>query len=278
MNILEFSRYNTYFDTIKKGWVDGPTLQEYEIEFLKTLQDNKFTLSVKSRQMNFSSLICLHIAYFLVFNSNEIFNIGLVVSKHDAGVHMLTKIAKILEYYNKLNDVKVPIIYNKKSINYDKNKLIIIYGINGLCSFDYDSVIFDEMAWIKDAKEKYEGLVVATQKVHLISSVNSKHNLFNDLLISDKNTLLKKNSYHYSLNKKRYTDAVISGLKDIYPTKIWDSEMEMIGPKKNEKANKERLIQFRVTDDIYSQIGSKLIETGLNLSDYIRSLVVRDLT
>jgi hypothetical protein len=43
------------------------------------------------------------------------------------------------------------------------------------------------------------------------------------------------------------------------------------------KDNKQKTISLRITEDLYSKIGSKLVETDKNFSEYVRELIVKDL-
>lgn len=276
MDIIEFTKqYSQYHDPVKGEWCTKTNPQQYEKDFLNSLENNRFTISLFSRQMYGTTLMAIHIAYSLIFENKKI---GICSPKLDMSSQILIKVKKIIQNYIDKNPFSVKIFdETKRMISLTNGGAVkIISGAMGSCGHEFDSFYIDQAAFVDDLKNLMAALFVICKSIHMISSPNGLNHFFNIYYDgSRKCNLFETGKYHYSLNS-RSTLEWISQMKNIIQNdNLWRQDMELEFLSVDRPMNK--MIQFRVTTELYDKIEIKAYENRLSISDYLRKLIDADL-
>lgn len=280
MELIEFAQ--KYCTVIFSGIDDDKikSLHPFQIEYLKSLQEHRFTHTTKSRQiLGFSTMLAIYTAWFLLFfKSKKPGCIGIMSQKREMACEILMKAQVILDSY-KLEHPEITQLINnmaKKQLD-NKNTAIAMNGSpTSLCSVNVDVLIIDEAAYL-DLEEVMKAalpIVAGHGCLHLISSPNGL-SYFYKIKMDDNNAYYKQN-YHYSLNTS--ANNRIEELRRLMPKDLWrqDMELEFFNLQPATKP-KDKILQFRIDNAMLSQLNERLLNVDLSLSDYIRSLIRKDL-
>lgn len=281
MNIIEFTeKYNVFYDG--KEWHHGITLQSYEREFLNELSNNRFTLSLASRQMHMTTLLSCYVAYCILFNKEE--RMAYISPKLDTSCNFISKVKMIIDNYIELSSSKIKtIIHNKKSIKLSNNNKITGFSpsATGFCGYTITQGLIDNPEHIDNLLSLLTSALVGSLStngsIHMVGSPKiTDMNEFNyfEVLWTSNDSLYKRNTYHYSRNTK-YTPERIDNIKTMLGSYSFNSEMELMFVKTQKI--KDKIIQTRVNNDLSNKVGMRLIELDISLSDYIRNLIIKDL-
>lgn len=280
MNIIEFTeKYLVTFIMPSCEWSNGVELQDYEKDFLSSLMDNRLTISVASRQMHMSTLLCSYVAYKLIFGDKT--KITFIDIRTDLVYERLNQIRLILDNYIKNTPTKLKFLTDNKREILFSNGSGIIGTSNSVGTFKgrySDIVIIDNAAYIKDLNLVFNALeptVIPNGQIHLVSAANEINYFHTMFMNAGERSPFKKNMYHYSLNSF-YTPERIKESKRFIDERLWRQEMEMefFSPI---QLVRNRNLQVRVDGDTYIEVTKRLVQLNMNTSEYLYKLIKDDL-
>jgi uncharacterized protein YxeA len=280
MELIEFAK--EYCTVIFSGINNSniKTLYPFQIEYLKSLQNNRFTHTTKSRQvLGMSTILAIYCAWFLLFYKNEKPGLIAIISpKRESSCNLLSKVQVIIDAYiaKHSNISQIKNVRAKKQLSNNNMAIAIGNTVDGLCSFSTDVIVIDDAAYIPDLKEIIAAALPSLIKhgqIHLNSTPNGI-NHFYEIKMDNDNHFFKQD-YHYSLNPsaKQFVEQM---KKSIYSQNHWDQEMELKFVPSN-STPKDKILQFRIDNQMLSQLNERLLTIDLSLSDYIRGLIKQDL-
>lgn len=246
-------------------------LQDYQKEFFLNLENNKFTLNQQSRQVGITTMYAIYTAYKLI-NSEDKTEILYISPKLYGSIHFCEFVRKIIcDLYN-----LKPVINNKTEIKLHNNTRLKVISASptSLCSYSSNLVIFEH---INNFDEMYS---VVMPNTVVNCCINISFGVFNGVLsnlwLSDNAYI--KTKYHYS-KCNQWTTEKIQQHKEILGLKTWDKEMECPDPQLilSTPKNVDKLLQVRVDEITYNNIGTRLLQEDISLSNYLRKLIKEDL-
>lgn len=212
-------------------------LRDYQIEYLRMLQQNNFTILLAARQSGKSTTTAIFCLWVILFNKDMA---GLLLSKSGpAGIDLLSKIKDMylnLPYYLKAGTMK----WNQHEIAFDNNSSISTEAFSPTAGLGktINFLILDEFAWCpkNDVELFYQNILptVSTQtNAHVaIMSTQNGFNLFYKLY---KGSCEKQNSYaHYKIDWYQVPQYNPKTKKWEKRTEKW--KQEMIGKLGSEEA------------------------------------------
>lgn len=288
MELIEFAEKYGYVIIKSSNEFTIPELQKFQKDWFNEVNQNKYTITLKSRQMYLTTMEAIYCAWFLIFNKDEKNKIFLKSNNLSGGKRILEIVRLILVYYYEKNNEKLaPKINNQVELQLINNNLIkVISGVNSFCLQDkIHTLIIDEAAFINDLEDILKTAYVYNLEKFIIGSTDNKEqNYFHSLYFS--NFVIYKHwrriKLHYSENKHYNNDNWLRGIENIFNNEndfkyqvTLDIPIVQEIVKKTE--SKSEIKPTRFTNDMLNNIGKRLIQLDVNLSDYIRNLVAKDL-
>ena len=172
-------------------------LRDYQVEYLKHLQQHRFSIFLSCRQSGKSTTTAIYCLWVILFNTDKS---GLILSKSGpAGVDLLSKIKDMylyLPYHLKIGTMK----WNQSSISFDNNSSISTEAFSPTAGLGktINFLILDEFAWCpaNDVDLFYNNIIptvttISDSNVCIMSTQNG-FNLFYKLW---KGAIERKNIY-----------------------------------------------------------------------------------
>ena len=172
-------------------------LRDYQEEYIKHLQNNRFSILLAARQIGKSVITAIYCLHVIIFNNDKN---GLILSKSGpAAADLLEKIKtmyRYLPYHLKAGTMK----WNQGSISFDNNSTISMESFSPTAGLGktINFLILDEFAWTpqNDAKLFYMNIIptvttISDSNVCIMSTQNG-HNLFYEIWDA---AIKKKNIY-----------------------------------------------------------------------------------
>lgn len=268
MELLEFIKENRWdYKNDKKI----ETFFDFEKEYIEHIHNNKFSLTVKARQMYISTLTVLYCAWLMI-NKKDI-QIYFLSPGNNLSKNKLLKLHDILVKYGLemyKNNLNVIELENGNSFSI-KTSVDSLRGINLANSI----IIFDEAAYKRDLKEIFSATLtnLGNGKIIMYSTPSGDDNYFNELTTSD--NAFSKLTLPYYLNPN-YNIKWVENICNIIGVEKFKTEYECSLEQIKKSNPKSNLIQFRVDDDLYNKIALKLIKNDQSTSEYLRNLVLKD--
>lgn len=278
-DFLAFAK-NQNFALTYKG-VGKLKLYKFQEDILKSIIDSKVDIIAHSRQMGISQIFALYIAWFVLFNYEK--NVFIMSNDTQMAVHLLERVKFILRNYtvNGIFNFDSEIIKdNKKSFSLKNGCSVEIASSENsfkgkqkhLCFIDNAAFIknlesitnsvFCEMSAIKDTKL-------------IIASCPYDDSYFNKLAIEW--TEANRQVIPWNLHPQRDEEWFNKMCKTLnFEINAMDQELNCIINYK-EKSSKDKTISLRIPFDKFRAIKTK-IGDELSISDYIRSLIEKDLS
>ena len=228
-------------------------LRDYQVEYLRMLQKNNFTIMLSCRQAGKSTTTAIFCLWVILFNIDMT---GLILSKSGpAGIDLLSKLKDMylnLPYYLKAGTMK----WNQHEISFDNNSSISTEAFSPTAGLGktINFLILDEFAWCpkNDVELFYQNIlptVVTLPNAHVaIMSTQNGFNLFYELY---KGAIEKRNGY---APFKVDWDQVPQFNKD---TKKWE--------KRTEQWKNEMIGKLGSKEAFYYQFGTEFAASDLCL-------------
>jgi hypothetical protein len=272
----------------------GRVLLEYypfEEEVINGIHDNQYTIIKKSRQMHLTTILAAYVAWYMIFNeNNEKSEIVYCSNRFDISKRFVTLVSAIIyDYYGekyvdeKIVDKKTQLtLKNGNTIRVHSNNIDSMKGWSLLPTHMY---IFDEAAFLSNLDDFINTLDFVKPNDDIKVVVGSTPNGFEYFHRLWDGSVRSENKY-YSIDLPYYKhpkrdEKWAEEQRKILNFNDLQFNQEILGlfiqPQPKPKKNKTNLIQFRVSDEIMNQIGLKLIEKDVTISDYIRDLVKKDI-
>lgn len=239
-------------------------LRDYQIDYLRMLQQNNFTIMLSCRQAGKSTTTAIFCLWVILFNIDMT---GLILSKSGpAGIDLLSKLKDMylnLPYYLKAGTMK----WNQHEIAFDNNSSISTEAFSPTAGLGktINFLILDEFAWCpkNDVELFYQNIlptVVTLPNAHVaIMSTQNGFNLFYKLY---KGAIEKTNSY--APFKVDWYQVPQYNEK----TKKWE--------KRTEKWKKEMIGKLGSEEAFYYQFGTQFAASDLCLVSRECISVLRD--
>lgn len=253
-------------------------LFEFQKDIINKIESGFEFFISKSRQMHFTTLFFYYIAWKLI--TNEKFSIHLIINDINIGKIHLQNINNIIsQICNKLDLKK---IYNKSTtkniILINDSNIKIGTSKRSFIGKKIDITIFDEASFCKDFETCYNSAVICSKKIIAYSSINN-YNFF-------VKKSLEKNGYNYHWTQHPIYSKDYDG--NNYHTSEWYrkkcllySDEKKIHAELNcipiDNKEKEIVITFRIDENLNQKVKDKLLNLNVNMSNYIRDLIEKDL-
>jgi hypothetical protein len=147
------------------------------------------------------------------------------------------------------------------------------------------NIILDEAAFLdKNYFNVFLGKIMSEIKPHkkiiITSTPNGIKNKFFDLYYNsmfESMSINYKDNPRFTSNEKWYDDMEKIIPKDKFRQEIHGEFVDTKLKAKSKPKNKNKLIQFRVDDDLYVKLSSKLMKDDVSVSTYMRNLIIKDM-
>lgn len=285
MEILEFaSKYHYVYDNIG-GKYRIPKLDLFQIKFFDQINSERNTLIKKPRQVFTTSMLATYMAWVLIYGKGDK-TLVYSTNRVDICANFLRKVRLIIGNYCNDNGIE----YRDLIGHRDNQRLLTMTNGNQLkglsCSpenfvgFRIDEIVFDEAAYLGYLEETIAIILPQLSaspksKIIVASSTNGAE-FFHKLWVGSLNGENDFNTFNI-----RWDD--VSGRDEAWFTEMCrmfnnDQRMidqELLGKFITTVDNdiKRNTLQFRVDDETYSKFCSKLVETGMNQTDYLRKIL-----
>jgi len=285
MEIHEFIKNNNYaYDKIN----DKHKILEYydfERNIIDLINNNSYSLILKSRQMYVSTLLGVYSLYSMI-NNKKIYYFS----------HNLNVSRMFLERFRAMAinyDSNIFVVDNKDEKRFKKGGSIKLLSSDrtSLHSIDFNDdviVIIDEADFVKNLNrlmdEIFRRVDANDCKIKIILASTPQaykldyfFNLYSQSIRGETEFKSIKINYKDSPNYDEIwaeqMKKMLNGDEDMYKTEIL---AEFISPWPKIKKPKKNLIQFRLNDDLLNKLSKKLIERDVNVSTYLRDLIIKD--
>lgn len=293
---LEYFAQNYWlgFDAFSKWQPKKLTPFKYQLDILKQFQENNNSLVVQTRQMHITSLTCLYIAWYALFNVDKV--IYIISNNTESAIRTLENIRIILQNcsFDKMFHWEDDFVKNNKTTIELKNRCRIKATGAASNAGRGESINFlyiDNAAFIKELDVIWmaTGMALSCFKNSkcIISSSPQKDSVFNLL---GTNAAQSENDFkliyahwtkhpEYSKdiqktdNEFQFTSPWYEKMKTMYGhdyRKICD-ELECVLDY-TQQYPKDKTISLRLDMEMHDKIQSKL-KPGQTVSDYIRNLI-----
>jgi len=248
-------------------------LRDYQQDLLDTFKTHRFVLVKHSRQMGVTTTIIEHIIHLLLDDKKHtiiFFTLNSTIGKEIlnkirtdnrvSGVGFVNQKTNVL-VLNNGNKVKLGI--TSDSFRGDNFTDFILD--NGCFINNLKQLI--QIAQVNLASQKYSSIIISSSNKKGVSDFNE---LFNDT-----KNIFKKQLIHWSSNKEldnEWSDKIKKQMSEA----DFKCEYDLLDTPQEEKNNKDRLISFRLNDEIYNKLSEKLIQRDMSLSEYLRFLITND--
>lgn len=172
-------------------------MRDYQIDYLRHLQNNNFSIFLSCRQSGKSTTTAIYCLWVILFNTDKI---GLILSKSGpAGIDLLKKIKDMflfLPYHLKVGTLK----WNQSEISFDNNSSISTEAFSPTAGLGktINFLILDEFAWCppNDVELFYNNIIpVITTDTNANVCIMSTQNGFNLFYKLWKASIEKKSIY-----------------------------------------------------------------------------------
>lgn len=271
---------------------DGRVLLEYfpfEREVVDDIRNHQRVIIKKSRQMHLTTLFATYVAWYMLFNKTDRTEIVYCTNKFDGSKRFKRMVDQILiDYYGEEEWVRERLHHRATQTTLKNGNTIRVHSSNidsmrGWSLNPTHMYIFDEAAYIRHIDDFIETLEFIRRDKDMKVIMGSTPNGFEGFHKLWSNMILGQNDYKgVDLPYHKHPRRDESWLED--QRKMLGNELqfkqevlaEFLTPSQTKK-NKSNLLQFRVTDDIMTKIGLRLIEEDLSISEYLRKLVKKDI-
>ena len=275
---------------------------EYQEKFIEFIHSNDFTISSKARQMHLSSITCVYVAWYVLFNKDK--TVMLLSHNSDSAKRLLSWVKNIvfdfIKKYNLEEELNFKIRDNNTRVLSLFNGCKILSKSPAVDAGKGEQIHFlviDEAAYIKNLEDIWMGIgiclsAIKNSKCVIISSPNGFEFFYKtwvNSLNGYNNFVAKKFKWdiHPVYSKGKYLDektgkysspwrdAQIKRLN--YDEHLIDCEIDCEFSEEPRKI-KKKVLSIRVDQELYNKINkclSKRRDT-LNISDYFRALVEED--
>ena len=143
-----------------EGGLSPVTLRDYQVDYLRHLQKNPFSIFLSCRQSGKSTTTAIYCLWIILFNTDKV---GLILSKSGpAGRDLLSKVKDMflnLPYYLKIGVYK----WNQSEISFDNNSSISTEAFSPTAGLgkSINFLILDEFAWCppNDVEQFYNNII-----------------------------------------------------------------------------------------------------------------------
>lgn len=263
--------YKSGFNKIKSEY-EVFEYYDFEREIVNLINDNRFSIILKGRQVFVSTILATYTAW-QVLNGKQI---AYYSHNRHMSKHFLTKVRAILMSYGAEFECDNQIYIKLKGLGSIKG----LCTPTEFCSHTFDEIIYDEAAYINRFNEALSigtSIIATGGKIILASTPNGLEKFFYTWQGSEVgDNPFKRIKVTYK-DVPIYDEAWAEEMKRImnYNKRWIDQELhaEFIPALKN---NKNKLIQFRIDKDLNLKLLEKLIEKDVNISTYMRDLILKD--
>lgn len=271
------------------------SLDEFDINIIGHIYENKLSIIKKSRQMHVSHLIAMYAAWHLIFRFD--FSIAWISENVASSIRILENIREILENCPKYIfdwDANV-VVDNKKEIRLSNGSSIKAIAANPSAGRGYTlhMVILDEAAFIResDFKSIWQSIVMSTMALKnskiIIASTPAYVNFFYKIwegAIKDENAFSPLH-LDWTMNPRWTKDSEVRNGELWSPW--YENRCEMLNHDEslirrelwaefteNVKPSSLR-VNFRIDAELYEKMTNKIGDKSV--SDYLRDLIKKDL-
>ena len=266
--------YKFGFDAIK---TESGVLKYYDFEkrVVNLINDNRFSMILKGRQQHISTILAAYSAWSILNGKN----IAYYTIKRDLCKHFINRVRLMLVNYGAEFDVDNKIQFSLV----DGGSIVGMSNPTNFCSQAVDEIIYDEAAFIDRFEEAFSigSTILSTGgKLIVASTPNGPEKFFNlwQGSVLDENDF-KRIKITYKDNP-RYDEEWAERMKKMLNMNEREINQELYAefvmpiPKITKPKNK--MIQFRLNDDLFNKLSMKLIEDDVNISKYLRGLIIKD--
>lgn len=254
-------------------------LYPYQIDYLKSLQDNRFTHTTQARQMGITTTLILYAAWQLTHHSN--ITLGWASNSLENSNNSLTRIKEIINHYINDNDISIIIDRNtKQELTLSNGSRLFSIGSapDAFRSRSVDIVIIDSAAFIRNLNEIYSVIVSSipaqpNSSIHMTSTPNG-FNFYHRILMED--NMFYKQVIPYYFNEK-YGDKWAKSMRSTIGDRIFQQECVAEYLDYERVPSESKIVPVRIDGDTMGLIYQKLIDLDINISTYIRSLIKNNL-
>jgi len=185
-----------YFKIITEKGLELIRLRDYQKEMIRSMSDNRFTISNQSRQSGKSETFRIFLTHYILFNDYK--TVAILANKGDTSREILSKLQ--LSYQALPSWLQLGIIdFNKGSFTLENNSRILATSTskNSARGFTAQVVVLDEMAFIENFEEFYAAVypvISAGEETKLI--ITSTPNGLNHFYDFWKGAIDKKNGFY----------------------------------------------------------------------------------
>jgi hypothetical protein len=289
MRTIDFTNNYGKIHNFKTNEYAKITLEPFQNEILNTFDDNRFVAIEHSRQMGLTTMLTFYTANFLINNKNK--NNLLCFTSHDSrsGKEFLNRVRNILTNIDGIT-FSINNQHNIKLIN--GNELKVISNIQTLDLENKDNPYED-----KESKDKPYSLIIDNAsfgkhidrlitdfieiditQILLVSGKRNIDNYFYDNIFNKSDNAFLKKQYRWNLSPRFDTvwyEKIKKSFGDNQDSFLTEIDLINVKPKVN--TNKDRVINIRLDDETMNKLSAKLIEKDLSLSEYIRTLIKKDI-
>tara|TARA_R110000796_G_scaffold164578_1_gene281434 strand:+ start:8705 stop:9568 length:864 start_codon:yes stop_codon:yes gene_type:complete len=274
-NTHEFMKtYKFGYDAIKE---EMGVFEYYDFEkrVVNLINNNRFSIILKGRQQHISTILAAY-ASWSILNGKKI---AFYTNSLHMGQYFISKVRVILVNYG------VEFERENKSQFFLKNGGSIFTACRPTGIYaQFDEIIYDEAAFCDNLEEAIQVGVKRLNdngKIILASTPNGYNKFFTlweGSVLGDNDFKRIKITYK---DNPRYDEEWVEGMKkrlnmnEKHIRQELYAEFIMPTPKKPKKT-KNKLIQFRLNDDLFNKLSMRLIEDDINVSAYLRSLILKD--
>lgn len=293
MKNLDFAEKHGITYSVHTFKIEQLTLHPYQKTILTDLENNRFIAIQHSRQMGLTTMLVFHIANFLLHNTNNKNLICLKTPNNASSRHTINHVRTLLSYYNETNKIKY-IKNNQTSLKLENgNEVRLITDINSLNlpttteidtyhekNKDYPyALILDNAAWVKDADVLVNQFIkIGCNQIIVVSGKRIEPNAFYDKIYTNQNNVFIKKQINWKMNPRR-DDLWYEEMKKNFGGNLnaFHTEVDLIDVPNETTKIKDRVINVRLDDDTMNKLSLKLLEKDLSLSEYIRTLINKDI-
>jgi len=285
-DIHEFMEFKSGWDSIKgsEGFFE---YFPFEKNVVNHINDNRFSIIKKSRQMHMTTVLATYGAWNMLTQDKNVYYFG---NRLDAGKHFVRKVKSIIENANP------KIKYNRNTTvegRLEDGTLLKCFSSSVCASKGHTLdgiVIIDEAAYLNNFSELLSVLLPTISvgcKVIVVSTpngvgdgdkkLNGFFELYQSSIVGENNFNLM--SINYKDNPrfdKKWNDHM---MKILSPAQYKQEVLaEFVQSEEIKKINKklDSIIQFRLSDDLLNKLSRKLIKEDVNISKYMRNLILKD--
>ena len=248
---------------------------DFEKRVVNLINDNRFSLILKGRQQNISTILAAYSAWSILNGKH----IGYYTTKQDLCKAFISRVRLMLVNYGAKFDID-----NKMHFSLvDGGSIVGMSTPTNFCSRTFDEIIYDEAAFIDRFEEAFSigSTSLATGGKIIVASTPNGPEYFFSLWqgsVLDENDF-KRIKITYKDNP-RFDEEWAERMKKMmnmnerHINQELHAEFIMPIPKRTKPKNK--IIQFRLNDELFNKLSIKLIEDDVSISKYLRDLILKD--